>query len=189
MPSRPDRIAEIEPAEGTRRLSDRSTSTHGPSVARRAVHGAVAGAAAAGIWLAAEPLIARLTRLDYSEVQLLGGLVADGERAELVGSAVHLVNGALFGTGFGVAAGEGAGTGTIAALVENTVLWPAFVVIDRIHPKRKRGEWPRLWSDPRIIAHELIGHAVFGASLGTLQRWLNVRSRQQTSSARHRGPR
>lgn len=121
-------------------------------------------------------MIARLTRLDYDEVQLLGGLVADGKHEQIVGSALQLVNGALFGAVFGCAGGEGAGTGTVAALAENTLVWPAFVVIDRIHPKRKRGEWPRLWSDPRVIAHEMVGHALFGASLGMLQRWFNHRS-------------
>ena len=64
----------------------------------------------------------------------------------------------------------------VTAVVEDALVWPAFGVIDRIHPKCKRGEWPRLWSSPQVIAHELMGHALFGASLGILVRWRNHRS-------------
>lgn len=136
----------------------------------RALRGAVAGSAAATLWLACEPLLARLTGLNYTEVQLLGGLVADAGPTKLVGSAMHIANGAMFGSVFCLAGGEGVGTGVKAALAETAVAWPGFVVIDRIHPKRKRGEWPRLWSSPRVITHEVLGHVLFGAALGALMR-------------------
>lgn len=168
------RIAEIDPPDDD--VPDTSATDIASvslSPGRRALHGAVAGTVAAAAWLGSEPLIQWFTKLDYSEPQLLGGLVADDGRTATIGAAAHLVNGAFFGSVFGLAGGEGTGTGVAAALVENTLLWPAFVVVDRVHPKRKRGEWPQLWSDRRVIAHELAGHVVFGASLGVLQGRLN----------------
>lgn len=142
-----------------------------PSGARRMAHGAVAGAVAAACWLAVEPAIARLTRPgSYGEARLLGRLVRPHGRWRLVGNVLHIANGALFGTAFGAAGGHGAGRGLAVAQVESALLWPAFVVVDRLHPDRRSGAWPSLVRDRRVFAHEALGHVVFGVVLGTLLR-------------------
>ena len=56
--------------------------------------------------------------------------------------------------------------GVVVALAENTLLWPAMPIFDRIHPKRRDGTWPPLASSPRVFASATAGHAFFGLLLG-----------------------
>jgi hypothetical protein len=58
----------------------------------------------------------------------------------------------------------------LAAEVENLALWPVLLVVDRIHPDRRAGAWPRLATNRRVAAYELATHALFGAVLGALVR-------------------
>lgn len=119
-------------------------------------------------WLAAEPVIRRVTRLDYGDARLLGRLVtADGPWGP-VGAAVHIINGAAFGATFSSLGRRGLRDGIVAAQLENAVLWPMFAIVDRHHPDRRTGHWPSLVSDRRIIAHEVLAHLVFGVVLGAV---------------------
>ena len=61
---------------------------------------ALAGAAAALVWAAVEPLDRRLFRHDYSDVAMLGKLVTRSRAWPVAGLAVHAANGALFGLAF-----------------------------------------------------------------------------------------
>jgi len=85
-----------------------------------------------------------------------------------VGLAVHLANGWVFGALFERAGLRGVKAGIVAAEVENLALWPALVVVDRIHPDRRSGVWPPLARSPRIAAYEILAHALFGGILGAL---------------------
>ena len=87
--------------------------------------GALAGVAAAAVWAAAEPLARRAFRTPYSDVDLLGG--------GPVGLALHTANGAGFGYVFVKLGGRGVVDGIVAAVVENTLLWPGMFVVDRVH--------------------------------------------------------
>ena len=40
------------------------------------------------------------------------------------------------------------------------------LVVDRVHPDRREGRWPRLTTNPRVIVYEVTTHAIFGALLG-----------------------
>lgn len=134
---------------------------------------ALAGAAAAAVWAAAEPVAARLVRppAGYSDVRLLGGLVTrDGARWREAGLGVHLVNGAVFGSVFGAVGGRGWKQGLVAAQAENLALWPGMAAMDRLHPDRRSGAWPPLLTSPRVFAYEAAVHALFGVVLGTLVR-------------------
>jgi hypothetical protein len=130
--------------------------------------GAVAGVIAAAAWAAAEPALGRALRTPYSDVRLLGALVTRGPFWRPVGVALHLTNGALFGALFERVGGRGWARGVLAAELENVVLWPAIVVVDRIHPDRKSSAWPPLARNPRVAAYELVTHALFGGVLGAL---------------------
>jgi hypothetical protein len=133
--------------------------------------GALAGAAAAGAWAAAEPALARLLGPPpgYSDIRLLGAvLTRDGRGWRAAGLAAHLVNGAAFGAAFHRLGGRGARQGLVAAQAENLVLWPAMALVDRLHPDRRKGAWPPLLGNARVFAYEAAAHAVFGAVLGTL---------------------
>jgi hypothetical protein len=128
--------------------------------------GALAGALAAGVWAAVEPLSQRLLRTRYSDVRLLGRMVTTGRAWPLAGAAVHVANGAAFGAAFAFLGGRGAAAGIVAAQAENAVLWPAFLLAQRVHPDARSGYWGCLVCDRKVIVHEVAMHALFGAILG-----------------------
>jgi hypothetical protein len=133
------------------------------------LRGATAGVVAAGAWAAVDPIIRRVTGVPYGEVRLVGRLLTpDDGRWQVTGLVTHLINGALFGATFAALGGHGIRRAVVAAQLENAALWPAFTVVDRLHPDRRNGLWPPLATDPRIIGHEVAGHAVFGVVLGAL---------------------
>ncbi|HSK16544.1 MAG TPA: hypothetical protein VK915_10285 [Gaiellaceae bacterium] len=135
------------------------------------LRGALAGIAAASAWAAVEPLAAKALRPPpgYSDVRLLGAvLTRDGPGWRAAGLGAHLANGAVFGALFARAGGRGPAQGLAAAQLENLALWPGMAVVDRIHPDRRSGAWPRLLVSPRVFAYETTVHAVFGVVLGSL---------------------
>src|SRR3954466_11390483 len=64
---------------------------------RRIPSGALAGAAAAAVWAAQQPLDKRLFGNDYDDVELLGKLVTRDSGWQAAGLAIHMANGAAFG--------------------------------------------------------------------------------------------
>lgn len=129
---------------------------------------AAAGAAGAAAWVVAEPAIRRAVGSPHRELRLVGALVAPERLWLPVGLAVHLANGAAFGIVFDRLGGRGIRAAVIAAQVENALLWPAMVLVDRLHPDVRSGRWPQLARNPRVAAHEVAGHLVFGLVLGGL---------------------
>jgi hypothetical protein len=132
------------------------------------VKGALAGVVSAGVWAAAEPVLGRAFGSSYSDVRLLGRLVTRRGTWPLAGVALHVANGAAFGWAFERLGLRGVRQAVLAAEVENLVLWPGFVIVDRIHPDRRDGTWPRLASNARVAAYEVTTHALFGIVLGRL---------------------
>jgi hypothetical protein len=142
---------------------------------RRTVNGAMAGAAAAGLWAAQQPLDKRVFDSRYDDVELLGKLVTRGPGWQAAGLAMHLANGALFGATFAllrplvpvppVAAGAAAG------LAEHAGFWPFTRLIDRHHPARS--ELEPLAGNRRAFAQAAWRHLLFGVVLGELERRLN----------------
>jgi hypothetical protein len=142
---------------------------------RRSVNGALAGALAAGVWAAQQPLDKRLFRSEYDDLELLGKLVTRDEAWPFVGLALHIQNGALFGAVYSQARpflpGPPALRGVLAAMAENFALWPLGRVSDRAHPAR--GDMTRLAGNRRALAQATWRHLVFGVILGELERRLN----------------
>jgi hypothetical protein len=142
---------------------------------RRSMRGALAGAAAAGVWLVQQPLDKRVFGVDYDDAHLLGGLVTSGRAVLPVGTAMHLANGALFGAAYASMAGSIPGPvaarGPLAGLAEHLATWPLTVVLDRVHPAT--GRLPVLWGSGRAFAQATWRHLLFGAVLGALERRLN----------------
>jgi hypothetical protein len=134
------------------------------------VSGARAGIVAAAVWAAAEPLLGRALGTTYSDVRLLGRAVTRRRAWPVVGVAMHLANGAVFGGVFSRLGLRGVREGVLAAQAENLALWPGFVIADRVHPDRRDGSWPPLLTTPRILAYEVATHTLFGAVLGRLLR-------------------
>ena len=132
---------------------------------------AVAGATAACVWAALEPLDMRLLRNDYSDVAMLGKLVTRSRAWPAAGLAVHAANGALFGIALGALRRRtSVPTRRLAlglALAEHAALFPLAALIDRVHPARgTAGVAP--FFNARGLAQETARHAVFGLVLGRL---------------------
>jgi hypothetical protein len=109
------------------------------------IRAAAAGAAAAAVWAAVEPLDRRLFRCDYSDVAL-------------VGLPLHLVNGALFGLAWDELRRRGIRVpAAAAAIAEHTALWPLLAL-----------RRPDVVRSPRAFAQGVARHALFGAVLGRL---------------------
>src|SRR5215211_9057061 len=102
---------------------------------RRIPSGALAGAVAAAVWAAQQPLDKGVFGSDYDDVELLGKLVTRDSGWQAAGLGMHLANGAVFGATYALlrplvplpplVAGSG------AALAEHAGFWPLARLIDR----------------------------------------------------------
>jgi len=132
----------------------------------------VAGATAAGVWAAQEPLDHRLFGCDYSDVAVLGKAVTRGPHWRATGLALHAVNGALFGLVFNEARRivpvESRKLALGMALSEHFALYPLCYFIDRYHPARGEPGVPPLLTNSRAFAQATWRHALFGVVLGRL---------------------
>lgn len=141
------------------------------------LRGAVAGAVAAGVWAAQQPLDKRVFGVSYDDAELLGLLVTRRRRpARIVGTAMHVANGALFGAIYANVAPRlplpSWARGPAAGLAEHAGTWPLTALSDRLHPARD--ELPKLFGDTRAFAQATWRHVLFGVVLGELERRLNA---------------
>lgn len=124
------------------------------------LRGAAAGAAAAGVWAAQEPLDQRVFGVDYSDPELLAKPFG-GSRA--IGVAIHLANGAAFGAAYTLAPGSGVAKGAAAGLAEHLATWPLTRLLPGV----------RLWGNRAAFWQAVWRHLLFGALLGWLEARLN----------------
>ena len=135
------------------------------------IRAALAGAGAAATWAAAEPLLRRVCRTPYSDVRLLGRLVARGRRVDTAGLALHVANGALAGIALDRLRMTTIPRAVLAAELETFVLWPGMVLVERIHPIFAEEVWPRpIAKHGPTILEQVLAHALFGAVYGGLAR-------------------
>lgn len=142
---------------------------------RRTLNGALAGAVAAGVWAAQQPLDKRVFGTGYDDVELLGKFVTTGPAWPAAGTAMHMANGAAFGAVYSVARpfipAPPVVAGVVAALAENFASWPLGALSDRHHPARR--ELEPLRGNTRALAQATWRHFLFGLILGELERRLN----------------
>jgi hypothetical protein len=147
----------------------------GPA-ATRTLRGALAGAAAAGVWAAQQPLDKQVFGSDYDDVELLGKWVTRERTWPAAGLALHLQNGATFGAAYAVLAPvlplPPVLRGPVAGLLEHLATWPLARIVDRIHPAR--GDLPTLAGNGPAFWVSLWRHVLFGLVLGELERRLNA---------------
>ena len=133
---------------------------------RRIPSGALAGAVAAGVWAAQQPLDKRAFGSEYDDVELLGKLVTRDSGWQAAGLSIHLANGAAFGAVYTLLRplfpGPPQVAGVAAGLGEHLATWPLTALIDR-----------KLVGDRRAFAQSAWRHALFGLVLGELERRLN----------------
>ncbi|MGD9694330.1 MAG: hypothetical protein AB7V42_01560 [Thermoleophilia bacterium] len=133
----------------------------------RVLRGAAAGAAAAAAWAAVEPLAARACGTRFSDTRLVGRLVPGPDGLwPAAGTALHVANGAALGAVLGALGVRGPTAGLLWASAEGLAAWPGMAVVDRVHPDRRSGYWPRLLTDRRVFAQEAAMHALFGLLYG-----------------------
>ena len=142
---------------------------------RRISSGALAGAAAAAVWAAQQPLDTRVFGSGYDDVELLGKLFTRDSGWQAAGLAVHMANGAAFGAVYALVRpflpGPPQLAGVTAGLSEHVALWPLGALVDRHHPARSDLE--PLWGNRRAFAQAAWRHALFGFVLAELERRLN----------------
>jgi hypothetical protein len=133
---------------------------------------AAAGAAAALVWAAQEPLDRHVFGYDYSDVALLGKAVTRRGHWRAVGLALHAVNGVAFGLAWDAArrrlAVRPARLAVGMAVAENAAVWPLCWFVDRFHPARGEPGLPPLLRSRRAFAQATWRHALFGWMLGRL---------------------
>jgi hypothetical protein len=133
---------------------------------RRIPSGAVAGALAAGVWAAQQPLDKRAFGSDYDDVELLGKLVTRDSGWQAAGLAIHVANGAAFGAVYALLRplipGPAQTAGPIAGLTEHLGTWPLIGLIDK-----------SLVGNRRVFLQSAWRHLLFGLVLGELERRLN----------------
>jgi hypothetical protein len=141
----------------------------------RTARGALAGAVAAGVWAAQQPLDMKVFGVRYDDTELLGKAVTRGRGWRVVGLAMHLANGAVFGAVYANVARRVPVPswlrGPAAGLGEHVVSWPGMLVTDRIHPARD--DLPTLGTSAAAFAQATWRHLLFGTVLGELERRLN----------------
>jgi hypothetical protein len=140
------------------------------------MNGALAGAVAAGVWAAQQPLDKRVFGCDQDDVELLGKLVTRSDAWPAAGLALHLQNGALFGAAYSqlrpFIPGPAPARAVLAAMAEHVALWPLGRLVDRHHPAR--GDLVALAGNRRALAQATWRHFLFGVVLGELERRLNA---------------
>ncbi|MGD1049910.1 MAG: hypothetical protein ABR947_02425 [Solirubrobacteraceae bacterium] len=146
-----------------------------PSRRAGSIRGALAGATAAAVWAAQQPIDKRVFAFPFDDVELLGKAVTRGPRWRAAGTAMHLLNGAAFGVLYANLQPRARSLppwarGPTAALAEHLASWPATALTDRFHPARD--ELPALSGSSRAFAQATWRHLLFGTVLGELERRL-----------------
>jgi len=126
-----------------------------------------AGACAAVVWAAAEPIDRRLLRNDYSDVALLGKAVTRSRAWPVVGLAMHAANGAVFGLAYHELRRRRDVSAVKLAMTEHLALFPLGLLVDRRHPARGQAGLQRVFGG-RAFAQATWRHFLFGAVLGRL---------------------
>jgi hypothetical protein len=149
-------------------MLSRPTRARTPS--RRLIAGGVAGVAAALAFAAEMEVDRRVFRRNTDDLVLLGRLVsAERNPARAAGLGLHVFNGAIAGSLYGMAfhewlPGSPAARGTIFANIENVSLYP-LGLLERHHPAIREGQIAGYWNFTAFI-QETIRHVMFGVVLG-----------------------
>jgi hypothetical protein len=129
----------------------------------RTLRGALAGAAAAGVWLLQQPLDQRIFEWPHDDAELLGRLSGTDTTT---GALLHVATGALFGAVYTRVAPAlpmpARLRGPAAGLLEHLASWPLTSLVA-----------PEMTSSPRAFAQSTWRHVLFGFVLGELERRLN----------------
>jgi hypothetical protein len=137
----------------------------------RAVKGAVAGLAGGIAFAAVMKADIALSGRRVDDFQLLAGFGPTRDHWPVAGAVVHATNSIALGGLYSLVSDQLPGTGwqrgLTFAMVENTLLWPVLLVLDRVHPAIQSGELPA-YNRPWPFLVENLRHAAYGLVLGVL---------------------
>lgn len=110
-----------------------------------------------------------LTGNRVNDFRLLAQFGPFANRWRLTGPAIHLANSAALGGVYAAVepwlAGPGWARGMLFASVENALLWPLVLLVDRFHPATTSGDLPTYNRWP-AFGWEALRHVVYGVVLG-----------------------
>lgn len=153
----------------------------------KTLRGALAGTVAAAVWAAQVPLDKRAFACECDDVELLGKAFTRERSWPLVGWALHLQIGAVFGAAYTNLAGRlplpSWARAPLLALAEHFVTWPLMALSDRFHPARD--ELPKAFTNRRALAQATWRHLLFGFLLGQLERAFNSAAEVQLPDYEH----
>lgn len=137
----------------------------------RAQRGAVAGLVGGAAFAATMAIDQRVSGCRADDYRLLADFGPLARWWPVAGRVIHATNSAAVGAAYSIAVdrlyGPGWLRGVTFAMIENTVLWPAMIVFDRVHPAITSGRLPR-YNQPVPALLEVIRHVAFGAALGVM---------------------
>lgn len=135
------------------------------------IAGALAGLAGGAAFAAVMKLDIKLSGEPVDDFQLLAGFGPTKDSWHIAGPAIHAVNSVAVGSVYSVVnehlPGPGWARGLTFAMIENTLLWPIIIVLDRVHPAIRSGDLPT-FNRPWPFVAENIRHAAFGIVLGAV---------------------
>lgn len=132
----------------------------------------IAGLAGGFAYLVEQAIDLRVFRVHTDDLQLLGRFFSPNPRVwQMVGFGLHCFNAvglagiyALFGR---FLPGPGWLRGIMFAQIENTLLWPLALLLDRYHPGRKAGTLAT-YNAPIPFLQGILRHLAYGVVLGIL---------------------
>ena len=143
------------------------------------LRGALAGAAAAGVWGAQQPLDKRVFGVDYDDAELLGSAVTR-ERGTLGDlrprpRAARRSTARSFGAVYAAASPGRRRPGRAARRAGRPGRARRHLAADPLPGPRAPGrrEFPQLWGDRRALAQATWRHLLFGTLLGVIEERLN----------------
>lgn len=120
-----------------------------------------------------------ISRRNVNDFLLLGGIGPAPGLWRVTGPAAHLCASAVLGAAYSACEprlpGPGWMKGVTFAVVENTLLWPLIVLIDRFHPAVRSGELPS-YNGAWPFAVENLRHIAYGFTLGLIFDRITVRN-------------
>src|SRR5690348_919105 len=132
----------------------------------------MAGLAGGFAYLIEQSIDLRVFRVNVDDIQLLGRFFSSNPRVwPAIGLAIHCFNAISLACVYALLGrylpGPGWLRGIIFAQIENTLLWPITLILDRYHPGRKAGTLAA-YNAPVPFLQGILRHLAYGAVLGLL---------------------
>lgn len=150
----------------------------------RVLKGAISGLAGGVAFAAVMKADMALSGRRVDDFQLLAGFGPTRDHWPVAGAIVHAGNSVALGGLYAVVSdrlpGKGWQRGLTFAMVENSLLWPLLIILDRVHPAIQSGELP-VYNRPWPFFVESVRHAAYGLVLGSLFEQLTTHEPKPTS--------